>query len=110
MSKTFKFVSLNVRGSLLFIMAFLALKSLTFVTPLLLVNALLLDDFVQFDSGLALSNILVIFVNFGVSAAVPLYLLKEKREKDLCYIYYHSIFFSILMIIFSLVFSFYLDN
>ncbi|HCH51336.1 MAG TPA: hypothetical protein DEV59_11730 [Proteus sp.] len=110
MLRIFNFFNVNAGGSGSFLVIFLLFKSLTFITPLLLINALLIDEFVQLESGLALSNILVIFINFGVSSAIPLYLLKEKREAELCYIYYHSIFFSALMIVIAIAFNYYLSN
>lgn len=85
-------------------------KALTFFVPLLLINILTPLEYVIFESGLAISNIAVIALNFGVSAAVPLYLLKENKKEDIKYIYFHCVVVSSAMLCIALFSELYIHS
>lgn len=85
-------------------------KALTFFVPLLLINILTPLEYVIFESGLAISNIAVIVLNFGVSAAVPLYLLKENKKEDIKYIYFHCVSVSSAMLCIALLSELYIHS
>jgi hypothetical protein len=110
MLKSFEFFKKpNVKASY-FPICFTAFKALTFFVPLLLINILVPQDYVILESGLAISNILVIALNLGVSAAIPLYILKEDKSSDVPYIYIHCILASVAMLVFSLLSQLYFDS
>ncbi len=90
-AKPFKLLSL--------IFSFGVFKSLAFFAPLLLANQLSIKDYASFESGLALANVLVIILSLGVSAAIPLFILKENSLSDVAYVYFHTYFISLLLLL-----------
>lgn len=103
MLKKFEAYFISIIKASYFPLSFALLKALTFFVPLLLINILTPHDYVILESGLAISNILVIVLNFGVSAAIPLYILKEKKVEDVSYIYLHCISASIIMVLLAII-------
>lgn len=90
-AKSFKLLNL--------IFSFGVFKSLAFFAPLLLVNQLTIQDYASFESGLAFANVLVIILNLGVSAAIPLFILKENNLSDVAYVYFHTYFVSLVLLL-----------
>lgn len=110
MLKIFRMNLVPHNSVILFSLFFVLFKALTFFVPLLLLNQLSHSDYIIIESGLAISNIVVILLNLGVSAAVPLYLLKENKKSDVSYIYFHCIVVASLMLLVALICHFLLDS
>lgn len=63
-------------------------KSIGFITPLILSNKLIIQDYGNYEYALNLASIFSMFVGFGVASSLPYFLLTRKKPK---YIEVHRI-------------------